>query len=292
MQNIEKIYDDIYKKIFMFVSDKRIDVFLCGAANGKGNESYRSRIRRKLETNKKIMVWYPEEVFTELLGDKNYDLLTLEKKLADNSDVIVIACESPGSFAELGAFVNNKNTCDKVIALTEKKYKNQKSFINIGLLRHLEHKDKKSILYYNKNKSDDLDKVERLVRKKAQSHKGSVKNNLELITSQYYFILLLLFFFKQLSYSQIKYIIRYITKDIDGEHLKISFDAALKQLFNDAMIEKEDKEFLLTKNGFDCVNTILENLPIKSKTKLFDKIRLDIMNMKYYKGDNSLAPSS
>lgn len=45
-----------------------------------------------------------------MLNRKKYDLLTLEKFLASNSDIILIVCESPGSFTELGAFVNNSET--------------------------------------------------------------------------------------------------------------------------------------------------------------------------------------
>ncbi len=59
----------------------------------------------------------------EFLNRKKYDLLALESFLADNSDLILIVCESPGSFAELGAFVNNESTLNKVVVLIQKKYK-------------------------------------------------------------------------------------------------------------------------------------------------------------------------
>lgn len=46
----------------------------------------------------------------ELLSRKKYDLFTLENFLAENSDLIMIVCESPGSFTELGAFTSNEKT--------------------------------------------------------------------------------------------------------------------------------------------------------------------------------------
>ena len=55
--------------------------------------------------------------------DKESDLLSLEKFLADNCDIICIICESAGSLVELGAFTNNDATVGKVIAVIEEKRK-------------------------------------------------------------------------------------------------------------------------------------------------------------------------
>ena len=61
-------------------------------------------------------------MFMELLSRKKYDLFTLENFLAENSDLIMIVCESPGSFTELGAFTSNEKTLRKLVVLIQKKY--------------------------------------------------------------------------------------------------------------------------------------------------------------------------
>ena len=106
---IEKfdIVDEIYNNIFCNIRHRNIDLFLCGAASTKEKKSNRDIIRSRLENNDNLSILYPEDMFMEMLNRKKYDLLTLEKFLASNSDIILIVCESPGSFTELGAFVNN-----------------------------------------------------------------------------------------------------------------------------------------------------------------------------------------
>ena len=107
---IEKfdIVDEIYNNIFCNIRHRNIDLFLCGAASTKEKKSNRDIIRSRLENNDNLSILYPEDMFMEMLNRKKYDLLTLEKFLASNSDIILIVCESPGSFTELGAFVNNR----------------------------------------------------------------------------------------------------------------------------------------------------------------------------------------
>jgi len=55
-----------------------------------------------------IDVYYPEEIFTELLYRSRYrDLLQLEHLLAGWVHAIVVVAESPGALSELGAFASN-----------------------------------------------------------------------------------------------------------------------------------------------------------------------------------------
>ncbi|WP_346896728.1 hypothetical protein [Clostridium sp. UBA7503] len=99
LDSIDKIYTDIYNKI----NREYIDVFLCGGVST--NESYlRDWVRIEFEKNK-IRALYPEDLFMDILNrDKKMDLLSLEDFLAENSDIICVMPESPGSLVELGAF--------------------------------------------------------------------------------------------------------------------------------------------------------------------------------------------
>ena len=128
---IEKIYNDV----FLYIQHSNIDLFLCGGASNKSYISNRDELRKRLEKDKKLSIFYPEDMFMELLSRKKYDLFTLENFLAENSDLIMIVCESPGSFTELGAFTSNEKTRRKLVVLIQKKYKNDKSFIMQGPVR-------------------------------------------------------------------------------------------------------------------------------------------------------------
>ena len=122
-------------KYFATYSTGTLTYFYAVQQVQKKKTSYRDIIRGKLEDNANLSILYPEDMFMEMLNRKKYDLLTLEKFLASNSDIILIVCESPGSFTELGAFVNNSETLEKVVVLLQTKYKNAKSFIRQGPCR-------------------------------------------------------------------------------------------------------------------------------------------------------------
>lgn len=125
-QTLIKIHDEVFVKINQYY----VDVFLCGGA-GKSEEFLRDRIRDKLKVYKNLRIMYPEDLFVEQINkNKDYDLLSLERFLANNCEVICVICESPGSLVELGAFVNNSETFDKVVAVVEEKRK-RKKFYNV-----------------------------------------------------------------------------------------------------------------------------------------------------------------
>ena len=149
------IIEKIYKEVFLYIQHSNVDLFLCGGASDKSKISNRDELRKRLEKNKKLSIFYPEDMFMELLSRKKYDLFTLENFLAENSDLIMIVCESPGSFVELGTFTSNKKTLDKLVVLIQKKYKNDKSFIMQDPVRYIESHNKRNVIYFN-NDLDDM----------------------------------------------------------------------------------------------------------------------------------------
>lgn len=86
--------EEIYENVFLHIQHSNIDLFLCGGASNKTHISKRDQLRKRLEKNKKISIFYPEDMFMELLSRKKYDLFTLEKFLAENSDLIILVCEA------------------------------------------------------------------------------------------------------------------------------------------------------------------------------------------------------
>src|SRR3989338_7401627 len=146
----KKIADRIVKNILPMLSEMSISVFLCGKRpDSEGGE--REKIKKMLEARtygSGIDVYYPEDIFEELLrSGKSQNLLDLENFLADSVHVVVILPESPGSFAELGAFANSPALKDKLLVLLDAKYKKDRSFINLGPLKYLKEKTS-SIVYW------------------------------------------------------------------------------------------------------------------------------------------------
>ena len=161
------------------------------------------------------MIFYPEKVFVEYFNlNKNSDYLSLETLLAQNVDYICIVCESSGSLVELGAFSNIEEIRNKIIALNDEKYKKEKSFVNLGPIKHLLKYNKNSAKFYNDENltkiCDDLKKMFRQYLKISNEPR-----TIDKITGMFYFICLLLYFFKvekkknyYLTYNMLYYLLK------------------------------------------------------------------------------------
>jgi hypothetical protein len=129
----EKIRLDVYRP----VNSTKTTIFLCGA-DMSNQEQMRYRIAERLKNRRFSYIYdiiYPEDIFDELLYSlKTKDLLSLEALLAESVDAIVLIPESPGSFAELGAFANDELLRKKMICIVDKKFKKDRSFINQGFI--------------------------------------------------------------------------------------------------------------------------------------------------------------
>lgn len=59
----------------------------------------------------------------------------MEEQLARLADMIIIVVESPGTFAELGAFASNSELRKKLLPIVDRRYEQEESFINTGPVR-------------------------------------------------------------------------------------------------------------------------------------------------------------
>ena len=287
-----KIHREIYDKIFCFINKGNIDIFLCGAASTKKKVSYRDQIRGKIEQSKHLSILYPEDLFMELLDRKKYDLLTLEKFLAKNSDLIIVVCESPGSFTELGAFVNNNETASKVVALLQTKYKNAKSFIRQGPIEYIRKKDKNSVIYFNNDINLTVSNVNNYIKYKfgyfGNRRKQIKFKDLNLISGQYYYIALLLFFLKDILVKDLVNNIKeiYLEKRYDINEFDVVYSSAIRRLFKDGLIEKEisnnEIKYNLTEKGYNFAEMILKYVDIPDRTKTINDIRIKTLYSLYY----------
>jgi hypothetical protein len=288
--------EKIYKDIFLNTQCSTIDLFLCGGASNKTNISNRDQLRKQLENDKNLAIFYPEDMFKELLNRKKYDLFTLENFLAENSDLIMIVCESPGSFAELGAFTENNKLASKLLVLIQKKYKNDKSFIVQGPIRYIEKQDKKKVIYFNNDMKSMEKAVKKYLKEKywfygkkrlAKKYENHTKK-INLISGQFYFILILLYFYKSIEIKEMNDTIRNIYKkeNFESNRFEIIYTAALKRLYKEGLlmkiIEKNSYYYQLTSKGFVMVKELLKNVRLENRDKLINRIRLEIIAVQYH----------
>ncbi|WP_022794324.1 retron St85 family effector protein [Marinococcus halotolerans] len=295
----------IHNEVFSKINKTYVDVFLCGAASDSKFGSLRDGIRDAMKDYKYVRFLYPEDLFIDMLNmNKEHNLLTLEKFLAENSDLICIVCESPGSLVELGAFTNNDQTFDKVIAVIEEKRKKDKSFIMLGPVKLLEKRRKDKVIYYNENDLEKLYnhllKAFRHSKKSDFTEKKVPKNNsVNTMMGLNNFIPLLLYFFKDMSVDQLTDYIKYVYMEL-GHSLHdfdTVFNSGLKLLYkekhlnkyvkdnkSDDLNNKDSKEsfYSLTESGFNSTNSLLKNLNISNRTRFYDRIRFEIMENKFY----------
>ncbi len=289
---MDNLHQEIYDNVFSKIIKGNIDIFLCGAASTKEKTSYRDLLKNELMGKKRISILYPEDMFMEMLNRKKYDLLTLEKFLADNSDYIIIVCESPGSFTELGAFVNNTDTVEKVLVLLQSKYKNAKSFIRQGPVEHVLAQNKNHVIYYNKDISEAVKNIIKVIQPRGISTKKESYSfkDLNLISGQYNFILLLLYFYKVMPIRELVGYIKtiYESKDYPKENFEVLYSSAVRRLFKEGLISKcisndNTNSYTLTDKGYENALQLLTYVDLKKRRKVFDDIRMRII----YNGGNN-----
>jgi hypothetical protein len=82
------------------------------------------------------LTFYAEDVFQVLARtEPEANALKLESDLAALADAIIIIAESPGTFAELGAFALSGELRSKLLPVAPIEYKNEESFLNVGPIR-------------------------------------------------------------------------------------------------------------------------------------------------------------
>lgn len=287
----DKIKDDtlqkIYSELFRNIKYKELDIFLCGGMSTKKNTSYRDKLRKKIGS-KKVNILYPEDLFMEMLNKKQYDLLTMEGVLADNSDLIVLFPESPGSFAELGAFSQNKETAKKLLVFQHNKFKRARSFIAQGPIDYMNRNYKGSVHYFN----EDIDKVSNelktILRKRFKLYsKGS--NTIEFkdvdrVTGLLSFSLLLLFFYERMSLPLFEKTLRlmYNNLDLQIDNFNIIYNAAVKLMHKRGLIEKQQQAgkafyYCLSYDGYIKARMLLNSIELEKRNIIIDEIRLNIL---------------
>jgi hypothetical protein len=254
-----------------------ISIFLCGGRMDN-LEAARPRFFRAVKDSKDLRIRMPEGIFDDLLEKKAYDLLELEEILAHSVDAIVIFPESPGSFAELGAFSGSTALQRKIICVCEESYKNALSFINVGPIKILRKVKKSRVIYCkygslgDKARATELASIiavqVRAIKKEAPKADTGLFLLEDLITYA-------LFCMQSVSRNDIKKL--YTGKDIgvDDEKLDKIYEICLNTLLTANRIEKN--EHGMYELSHREVRAILERSN-KDRLEMLHKVRVETMN--------------
>lgn len=139
------------------VSKTSDHIFFCGGPKNpeidpsKKSHSARDFILRRtsIESPQLFGRFYLEENMREwLFGGHFQDLASFERHISQICSVVFLISESPGSFAELGAFADDKAISDKLFVVINELIDNDASYISLGPIRKLREIDEDKILTF------------------------------------------------------------------------------------------------------------------------------------------------
>lgn len=278
ISNIDnRILDELVEKISFLIkngfNDSRKVIFLCGK-DKSAKDSTRAKISELLILDKNFQLAYPEDLFEDVLeGQAKNSLLDLETHLADAVDLIVLIPESPGSFAELGAFAMKTELAEKMLVLRQSKYKSDKSFINHGPIRLVRAAKGQILDIPNILNIRDKEHTKPIIDQiKNMLPPGRQKKHIDNILMFHEHILLITYLFDKANANSIKIILsKILARDFTIQD-NIGFDAALHSLIRASLIEKSGEVFIITSDGYNDIN-----LKYYSINEL-NKLRIVIMN--------------
>lgn len=268
-----KIRQDIFEPSFEYT--KRI--FLCGA-DPKNPYSMRGPIADAIISGYHsyfYQIIYPEDVFDDLLYDRQSpDLLSLENLLVENVHSVVIIPESPGSYTELGAFANNDALRQKIVCLIDRKYKNDKSFINRGPIRLINKEHPNRVIFFDSSHFTALGAQVRSAVSTIKDPFGS-RSDLNLFQMPN-FLLPAIYLLEPIDRATLIKLVGYAAND--KKNAKTFTVTSLTSLEKKKFIELRDSKYSLTRLGVDG------NFKVRgrgSRNNLLDAIRLEVFNMRY-----------
>ena len=283
MVMIKQLQDDeleivaavIRDRIFVPSFSRKTTVFLCGADLGD-SKTGRHKLAKLFEENPRYKLLYPEDLFEDLMaGQGQQSLLVMENILADSVDSIVLLPESPGSFAELGAFASNSRLANKLICVGQTKYAKKKSFINYGPVRLIKASDTGKVLNIAYGDLRSGDKRKRIFKRindaiTAIKKQNPVKRNVANILETENFILPAVYLIDSLGHKELYKLVQFATGQ-DKKIAEIATMSSISRLVKDRYISKTAVGYEVTSLGADRVRSNL-------KSATLDASRIEILN--------------
>lgn len=250
-------------------------VFLCGA-DLRDNKSGRSKMAKLFEKKRHYELIYPEDLFDDLLyGQGQHNLLLLENILADSVDSIVLLPESPGSFAELGAFASNKRLVNKLICVGQERYSKKKSFINYGPVRLIKMSKTGKVFNFVYDDIDSEEKNTKIFKRINDAitnikKKHPIKKGVANIMQTENFILPIVYLFDSITSMELYKLVEFATGQ-DKKIAEIATRSSISRLIKKKYISRIAAGYEITAIGIAQVRSKVE--PSK-----LDIARFEIMN--------------
>lgn len=130
----ERLIDYLRTKKYRFRRLQKV-VFLCGGAGRPARGHLRDYFEKRLPD---VRFFYAERVWEHIASRPGLGALKMEAELAELADLVIIVVESPGTFAELGAFSLSDPLRKKLLPLVDKIYEGEESFLSTGPLRWID----------------------------------------------------------------------------------------------------------------------------------------------------------
>lgn len=272
------LFSDAFSKLGFY----NTTIFLVGASYGRA-KTLRGLVREELTEKRPFVgidVYYPEDLFEELLGRKGYDLLELENMLADSVDAVVILLESPGAIAELGAFANHSKLCKKLIVIIDHRHKGTKSFIMLGPIKYLRNNKYGKVIFHDLT-APVLSKlgadIRRAVSSLRRGQKRSVSRSKVLLSNPIHardYLLLSLHILEAAPYESLEVMISAVTDD-KARSDRIITRTAIRILLNEGNVVLEGRKYRLTASGKSLVKNMSSFWTLN---EALDKARIDFLS--------------
>ncbi|MEG3620157.1 retron St85 family effector protein [Magnetovibrio sp. PR-2] len=145
---------DVFKSRVANTSDH---IFFCGGPknpeldHGAKPHSARDYILRKTLVHKTSLYerFYLEENMREwLFGGHFQDLASFERHVSQICSLVFLISESPGSYAELGAFAHDEDISERLFVVINSSIDNDESYISLGPILKLREIDEDKVLTF------------------------------------------------------------------------------------------------------------------------------------------------
>jgi hypothetical protein len=111
-------------------------MFLCGGLGSERRDRLAEYVRKY---HKQMMVFYAEDVWTFITSQASTtNALAMEERLAQLADMILVVVESPGTFAELGAFAISEPLRRKMLPVLDASHQLSESFLKTGPVKWID----------------------------------------------------------------------------------------------------------------------------------------------------------
>lgn len=271
--------------IFKRYENGKTNIFLCGANPNylkEGEISKRKLLEESLEKTNNCFIVYPEWLFPKLLTKKK-NLLTLEHRLVNMVDSVVIPLDTIATYAELGAFVIDPQLVKKVIVINDAHYRNKKSFVNLGPINLIKEKaDVKNVILYNDFEKEYEDISAKIIKRTKEISKelGRAESNI--------FDLSLFILFSVSLYQPVD--VRFLKKELKELNrfdLDNDFEPAIeilikKKFLNIKTVTRKEKNYRIFSLSNEGHELLLEKeLSNHSLKKKYYSLRTNYINFKH-----------